>query len=183
MDIQYSINTYFSSDRCKEIYEFCKSNGEGFLYKPTDIWDCKRIYDENFNKEIVDHIHSLHQSDKLDYYFDFDNFDLKNTNISLTQYYDGRYLNLHTDSTSNYTTVIVLTEDFTDGRFCLSKTYRSLKESDLIIDLKIGQGITFNGSIWHGVLPVTSGTRAALNLWMNNTDFKFTKTKINNKLF
>jgi predicted 2-oxoglutarate/Fe(II)-dependent dioxygenase YbiX len=106
---------------------------------------------------------------------------LKNSNISLTEYCSGSYLDLHTDSTSNYTTVIALTDDYSDGRFCLS-TQNKLHNSDVKLDLKLGQGVTFDGSTLHGVLPVHSGVRYALNIWMNDTDFVYYKLDKTKKL-
>jgi hypothetical protein len=45
-------------------------------------------------------------------------------------------------------------------------------------DLKMGDSISFNGSsTYHGVLPVTSGIRYALNIWMTETDFDYPKLK------
>ena len=41
-----------------------------------------------------------------------------------------------------------------------------------------GDSISFNGSTtYHGVLPVTSGIRYALNIWMTETDFDYPKLK------
>jgi hypothetical protein len=59
-------------------------------------------------------------------WFDYSKFNLKNFNISLTSYYEGRYLNLHKDKSSELTTVIVLSDDFdADG-----KMYQILNISD-----------------------------------------------------
>jgi predicted 2-oxoglutarate/Fe(II)-dependent dioxygenase YbiX len=116
-------------------------------------------------------------------WFDFETFNLKNFNISLTSYYDGRYLNLHKDKTSELTTVIVLTDNFDGGQFVLSNENNSsthFKNLDgmSIFDLKLGDSISFNGSkTYHGVLPVTSGIRCALNIWMTESEFNYPKLK------
>jgi len=113
---------------------------------------------------------------------------IKNFNISLTSYYDGRYLNLHKDKTSELTTVIVLSDDFEGGQFVLTDDenppYNFETLDGLIIsDLKLGDSISFNGSkTFHGVLPVTKGTRYALNIWMTETDFDYPKLKNNKTL-
>ena len=39
----------------------------------------------------------------------------------MTSYYDGRYLNLHKDKSSELTTVIVLSDNFNGGQFALSE--------------------------------------------------------------
>mgnify|MGYP000668993588 CR=1 FL=1 len=113
---------------------------------------------------------------------------IKNFNISLTSYYDGRYLNLHKDKTSELTTVIVLSDDFEGGQFVLTDDenppYNFETLDGLIIsDLKLGDSISFNGSkTFHGVLPLTKGTRYALNIWMTETDFDYPKLKNNKTL-
>ena len=115
-------------------------------------------------------------------------FDIKNFNISLTSYYDGRYLNLHKDPTSELTTVIVLSDGYEGGQFAISyETNPSIYFENLngieIFDLKLGDSISFNGSTtYHGVLPVTSGTRYALNIWMTETNFDYPKIKTNKTL-
>ena len=50
-------------------------------------------------------------------------------------------------------------------------------------DLKIGDMISFNGSkTYHGVLPVTNGTRYALNIWMDNINSDRLKRKVEKTL-
>ena len=59
------------------------------------------------------------------------------------------------------------------------KTTKNLK----LFDLGIGEGISFDGSkVFHGVLPVITGIRCALNIWMTNTDFQYHKLKQTNSL-
>ena len=46
-----------------------------------------------------------------------------------------------------------------------------------------GQYISFNGSTtYHGVLPITSGIRYALNIWMTESDYDYPKIKTNKTL-
>lgn len=177
-----SINQYFSKEECSNILDFCMQNGEVFNYDPKESWDCRRIYVNEFKEDIVNKFKKLHTEGKTKYWFDFENFDIKNVNISLTRYYNGRFLNLHKDSTSQFTTVIVLTDDFEDGRFVLSNELGSditdLREDSEKIKLNQGYGISFDGSkVYHGVMPVYYGMRCALNVWMTNEDYEYYKIK------
>ena len=63
-------------------------------------------------------------------WFDLNEFDIKDVNVSLTKYYDGRWLDLHLDSTSQFTTVIVLSDEFDDGRFSLSNSYTDINNTE-----------------------------------------------------
>lgn len=181
--MNYSINNFFTKDECKYYLNFCMENGEPFKYNPAEHWDCRRVYDNEFKLKIYNRFQSLHKENKIKFWFDFSKFNVTNINVSLTRYYDGRFLELHSDSTSEFTTVIVLTDDFFDGRFVLTNSYESIEKnpnskSFTITDLKIGEGISFNGAeIYHGVLPVSSGIRCALNVWMNDMDFNYYKLK------
>jgi predicted 2-oxoglutarate/Fe(II)-dependent dioxygenase YbiX len=156
-------------------------NGEPFSYfkSEKDSWDCRRVYDDDLKQNILSLFNKKNENNDLSLWFKFSDINIKNINISLTRYYDGRFLELHKDTTSSLTTVIVLTDDFSDGRFVLSEKYNKniLVNKDMVVEhLGIGQGISFNGSeIFHGVLPVKSGIRCALNVWMNETDFSFDK--------
>jgi hypothetical protein len=110
-------------------------------------------------------------------WFDLNEFDIKDINVSLTKYYDGKWLDLHKDGTSEFTTVIVLSDEFYDGRFVLSNSYKDINNAQKY-HLNIGESISFNGNkTYHGVMPVTNGLRCALNLWMTNTDFKYNPLK------
>jgi predicted 2-oxoglutarate/Fe(II)-dependent dioxygenase YbiX len=184
--MNYTINNNFcDEDSAKEIIKFCLEHGEPFSYKPTESWDCRRIYDEDFKNKIIDLLTTNYKNENFSLWFDYDTFNLKNFNISLTSYYDGRYLNLHKDNSSELTTVIVLSEGFEGGQFVLTEQddppfhFETLKGLT-ICDLKLGDCISFNGSeTYHGVLPVTNGIRYALNIWMTETDFNYPKLKSN----
>jgi len=172
--MMYNKNAYFDEKECKRIIDFCTTNGEFFNYDSNEVWDCRRVYDENFKEYVLDRILKVQK---------FESFNIRNINVSMTRYYDGRRLDLHLDRTSNYTTVISLTNGYDDGRFVLSNTFCELIDANTKINLNIGEGITFEGnSIYHGVMPVHSGIRCALNIWMNDTDFVYYKLDNKKKL-
>lgn len=174
--MKYIIKSYFSKVECDSIINFCMKNGEQFSYYEKEInsWDCRRIYDDEFKKYILNRILDVQN---------FDSFVVKNINISLTRYYDSRRLDLHLDSTSNYTTVISLTDGYDDGRFVISDKFVDLNSADVKIPLKLGEGVTFEGNkLFHGVMPVHTGLRCALNIWMNDSDFSYYKLDKNKKL-
>jgi hypothetical protein len=168
--INYNINNFFDSDTCDRILEFSMQNGVKFSYDPNEneTWDCKRIYNDNLKDEIYNIFKSKND---LNLWFNFNEFNCKNINLSLTRYYDNRRLDLHKDSTSSLTTVIVLTENFEDGRFILSE---NKEDESILLTLNKGQGVSFDGSkVFHGVKPVNKGIRCAFNIWMNDTNFQF----------
>ena len=172
--MKYTINTFFKKQECDDIIDFCMKEGESFNYNPNEVWDCRRVYDESFKKYILEKILEVEK---------FELFNVKNINVSLTKYYDSRRLDLHLDSTSNYTTVICLSDNFEDGRFVLSEKQCSLNDTDVKIKLSLGEGVTFEGNkIYHGVMPVHTGLRCALNIWMNDTDFNYYKLDTKKKL-
>jgi hypothetical protein len=184
--MNYTINNDFcDSVEAKNIIDFCLQYGEPFSYKPTESWDCRRMYDDDFKKKIINLLTTNYKNGDFSLWFDYGTFNLKNFNISLTSYYDGRYLNLHKDKSSELTTVIVLSNGFEGGQFALTEQnnppfHFETLEGLTICDLKLGDCISFNGSkTYHGVLPVTKGTRYALNVWMTETDFDYPKLKSN----
>jgi hypothetical protein len=84
---------------------------------------------------------------------------------------------MHRDTSSQLTSVIVLTNDFEDGRFVLSenkvKIENSIVDDNLLYIITQGNGLTFNGhTIWHGVMPVHKGIRKSLNIWVEPDSFK-----------
>lgn len=179
--MNYTINNFFEKEECNSIIEYADRVGKKFNYNPTEVWDCKRIADVDFNKLIIDRFIKNYNDNKFKLWFPLEEFEIKDVNISITKYYEGRRLDLHLDSTSQLTTVIVLNDNFDDGRFMLSETQN--KNDSEKHELKIGQSISFDGSkIYHGVMPVTNGIRCALNIWMTNTDFKYLKLHDKKKL-
>lgn len=178
--MEFSINKFFNKEECNSILEYVDSIGVPFSYDPKETWDCKRIYDESFKTNILNRLILNYEKNEFKLWFDLNEFDIKDINVSLTKYYEGRWLDLHLDSTSQFTTVIILTDEFDDGRFVLSNTYEDINNTEKY-HLDIGQSISFDGSkIYHGVMPVKKGLRCALNIWTTNTDFKYRPLK-NNK--
>ena len=187
--MNYTINNNFCDrETAKGLIEFCLKFGEPFSYNPTEQWDCRRIYDSEFKIRIIDLLTTNYKNGDFKLWFDYSTFNLKNFNISLTSYYDGRYLNLHKDKSSELTTVIVLSDNFNGGQFALSEgknpsiDFKNLDDIE-VFTLNLGDAISFNGSkTFHGVLPVTNGIRYALNIWMTETDFDYPKLKVNTTL-
>ncbi len=187
--MNYSVNKNLCNrEDAKEIINFCLEFGEPFSYNPTEQWDCRRVYDSEFKKKIIDLLNINYKNGNFKLWFDYSTFNPKNFNISLTSYYDGRYLNLHKDKSSELTTVIVLSDDFEGGQFVLTEEetppfhFQTLNGLTFF-DLKLGDSISFNGSeTYHGVLPITKGNRYALNIWMTETDFDYPKVKISKTL-
>ena len=184
--MDYSVNEKFCDrQEAKNIIDFCIEHGEIFWYGPDEVWDCRRIYNEEFKTKIIQSLTEKYSSNEFGLWLDYKKFKLKNFNISLTSYYDGRYLNLHKDIKSELTTVIVLSDGFDGGQFALSdKNNPSIHFETLdgisTFNLKLGDSISFNGSsTYHGVLPVTKGKRYALNIWMTESDFNYPRVKFN----
>jgi hypothetical protein len=180
--MEFSTNKFFEKEECNSILEYVDSIGDIFSYNPNETWDCKRIYDESFKNDILNRIKLNYQSNEFKLWFDLNEFDIKDVNISLTKYYSGKWLDLHIDANSQFTTVIMLSDEFDDGRFTLSNSYMNINNAQKY-HLNIGECISFDGSkIYHGVMPVTNGIRCALNIWMTNTDYKYRPLKTNKTL-
>ena len=180
--MDYTIKNYFDSDECSDIIQYCMDNGELFSYNPNENWDCRRIHTNEFKEKILFRFKELHINSDTSYWFNFDKSNVENVNISLTRYYNGRFLNLHKDTKSQFTTVIVLTNQFEDGRFVLSNMVgndiKDMRDDSTKINLELGQGISFDGgNVLHGVMPVYSGIRCALNIWMVDGDYNYSKFK------
>lgn len=80
--------------------------------------------------------------------------------INLTEYENNRSLDFHIDERSNFTATIPLTDDYEGGDFLIEDSTYKLKKGDCI---------SFNGNqLKHGVSNVTSGYRAALNVWIKS---------------
>jgi predicted 2-oxoglutarate/Fe(II)-dependent dioxygenase YbiX len=180
--MKFSINKFFEKEECDSIIEFTDRIGTPFSYNPNEVWDCKRIYDDTFKQTIINKLINQFTNGDFNLWFDLNQFDIKDVNISLTKYYENRWLDLHLDKTSQFTTVIVLSDGYDDGRFVLSNSYNDMNNAEKY-HLNIGESISFDGSkIYHGVMPVTKGIRLALNIWMTNTDFKYKPLKNNKTL-
>lgn len=171
-------NFFFSKEECEEIALFCEKNGLQTLHKVDayNKWDNLRVYDDNFKERILKRYKEVFANDDT-ISFDLNSLTTNQIYLSLTRYYDGRFLEMHRDTSSQLTSVIVLTNDFEDGRFVLSedkvKIENSIVDDNLLHIITQGNGLTFNGhTIWHGVMPVHKGIRKSLNIWVEPDSFK-----------
>jgi hypothetical protein len=187
--INHSINNkVFTQTECVDIINFCVQHGEPFSYSPNESWDCRHIHNKEFKEKIITTLINNYKTENFKLWFDFDNFNLKNFLISLTSYYNGKYLNLHKDEDSDLTSVIVLSDGFDGGQFALSDSNKpdihfNKMDNITTYDLEIGDMISFNGNkTYHGVLPVANGTRYALNIWMANINSDRQKRKVEKTL-
>lgn len=185
---KYSINYFFSDEECKNYLTKLIEIGIPFKYNPNELWDCRRINDETFKIEVYNFILEKYKNNSFDFNSNFNIFNVKSINVSLTSYYEGRYLNLHKDASSSLTFVIVLSDNFNDGRFTITESvnnnadFQNTENMD-IIDIPKGYGIVFDGSkLYHGVLPVNSGIRYALNIWLSEESNQFAKLKTDNSI-
>lgn len=171
-------NFFFSKEECEEIALFCEKNGLQTLHKVDayNKWDNLRVYNDNFKERILKKYKEVFANDDT-ISFDLNSLTTNQIYLSLTRYYGGRFLEMHRDTSSELTSVIVLTNDFEDGRFVLSEDKIKIENSDVdtnsLYKIKQGSGLTFNGhTIWHGVMPVYKGIRKSLNIWIEPETFK-----------
>lgn len=184
-------NFFFSKEECEEIVVFCEKVGVRTIQKVDayNKWDNFRIHNDEFKEKILKRYREVFLND-TSIPFDLNSITIDEINLSLTRYYDGRFLEMHRDTSSDLTTVIVLTDNFEDGRFVLSEEKVKIENNSidekLLYTIQQGNGLTFNGGkIWHGVMPVHTGFRKSLNVWIVPSSFKiqsgdnefFVKTK------
>ena len=171
--IQFSKNSFFTKEECDYIISVFMETGYNYAYSKDELnsWDCRKVNNIEFTNGIIDKIYKIYNENNINFWFDYNTINVDNVNVTMTRYYSDRWLELHLDRHSNYTTVISLTDGYSDGRFVLSETESKLSNltPDAIkLDLKLGEGVTFEGiKTYHGVMPVSTGIRCALNLWMN----------------
>lgn len=171
-------NSFFSKKECEEIIVLCEKVGVKSLHKidAYNKWDILRIHNDSLKERILKKYKEVFLND-TEFPYDLNKITIDEIYLSLTRYYDGRFLEMHRDTSSDLTSVIVLTDDFTDGRFVLSDEKISIETKTFndsnLYSINQGTGLTFNGhSVWHGVLPVTNGIRKSLNIWLNPSSFK-----------
>ena len=171
-------NFFFSKEECEEIVLFCEKVGFKTIHKidARNKWDNLRVYDDNFKEKILKRYKEVFSND-TSFPFDLNHITVNEIYLSLTRYYDGRFLEMHRDTSSELTSVIVLTDDFEDGRFVLSKDKiqieNNIVDTNSLYTITQGNGLTFNGhTIWHGVMPVYKGIRKSLNVWVEPNSFK-----------
>ena len=176
--VNFIKNKFFTKQQCDLILSKFMENGKKFSYDNNkyDGWDCRLIDDDVFKKYIINSVTSVFSNNEYSHLFNYNLVELDFINISLTRYYDDKWLDLHLDKSSLFKTVISLTDEYYDGRFILSNNYKSisnLDDTDIKLSLGLGEGVTFKGNtIFHGVMPVTNGIRCALNIWMKDCNIK-----------
>jgi hypothetical protein len=173
-----SIQTFFTKEECDEIALFCEKIGITFNHGVAVLnpWDNRKIHNDQFKEKILNRYKEVFGND-TSIPFNVNSLTIDNIYLTLTRYFDGRFLEMHKDTSSDLTTVIVLTDDFYDGRFVLSqnnmKIENNIVDETLLNNINKGEGITFyGGEIYHGVMPVKNGIRKSLNIWVNPNQFK-----------
>jgi hypothetical protein len=171
-------NFFFSQKECEEIVVLCEKFGITPIHKidAYNKWDMLRIHDNSIKEQIL-HRYKEVFSDDTTLSFDLNSITTNQISLSLTRYYDGRFLEMHRDTSSELTSVVVLTNDFEDGRFVLSEDKISIENKTFnnthLYSINQGNALTFNGhTIWHGVMPVYAGIRKSLNIWIEPEAFK-----------
>jgi hypothetical protein len=167
-------NFFFSKKECEEIVQICEKFGVKQLHKVDayNKWDYLRIYDDGFKETILKKYKEVFTNTTI-FPFDLESITIEQVSLTLTRYYDGRFLEIHRDVSSDFTTVIPLTDGFDDGRFVISEEKISIENKTFnesnIHTINQGCGLTFDGGkVWHGVMPVYSGIRKSLNIWIDS---------------
>jgi hypothetical protein len=171
-------NFFFSKEECEEIVVLCEKAGITPIHKidAYNKWDMLRIHDNSIKEKILERYKEVFSNDTT-LSFDLNAITTNHISLSLTRYYDGRFLEMHRDTSSELTSVVVLTDNFEDGRFVLSDDKVSIEHKTIndthLYSISQGNALTFNGhTIWHGVMPVYEGIRKSLNIWVEPESFK-----------
>ena len=171
-------NFFFSKEECEEIVLFCEKVGIKSIHKidAYNKWDNLRIHNDEFKEKILKRYKEVFLNSGI-FPFDLNKITIDEIYLSLTRYYNGRFLEMHRDTSSDLTTVITLTDNFNDGRFVLAEEKISIENKTFnnsnLHTITQGTGLTFNGgTIWHGVMPVHTGIRKSLNIWVAPESFK-----------
>jgi predicted 2-oxoglutarate/Fe(II)-dependent dioxygenase YbiX len=178
------VNTFFSKEECDDITLICEKIGITFNHGVAVLnpWDNRKIHNDEFKERILKRYREVFKNTPLP--FDLELLTIDNIYITLTRYFDGRFLEMHKDTSSDLTSVIVLTDEFVDGRFVLSKESIKIENNvvheSLLHNIEKGNGLTFyGGETFHGVMPVVRGIRKSLNIWVNPTTFKMNVGDLN----
>lgn len=138
---------FISPSECNCLLEYAKSNFEIDKRTYTIDWHASTNRNSKFQNKVKEIIRGISPF-----------FPFHITWINLTEYENGRDLELHYDERSNFTFTILLTENFSGGDFIIEQDIFTLEKGDCI---------AFDGqNLLHGVSPVTEGYRAALNVWV-----------------
>ena len=141
------IDKLFDDDYCDYVYDYAKNN---FITESRYSIDWK--IKKNTNKEFENKIKS-----KISHLINFN--DYRANKIFLTEYFENDSLVYHVDNGSVDNLIIQLTSDFTGGEFIIDDNFFNVNKGDCI---------RFNGSkLKHGLTPIKSGIRAALNIWIS----------------
>jgi hypothetical protein len=145
-----------------------------------------RIYDIPIKEKILKRYKEVFSNDTT-LAFDLNDIGLNEIFLSLTRYYDGRFLEVHRDTSSELTSVIVLTDDFEDGRFVLSEDKVKIENNTLdensLYTINQGNGLTFNGLNLNGAQDVTFDKEGSMYIsdHSNHRVVKMNKTRTNLK--
>lgn len=141
-------NNFISSNRCDEILEYALRTFE-IDSRTYHGWHSRTNRNLKFESEVEVLLKDISPFNKFHIAW-----------INLTEYENNRSLDFHIDERSNFTFTIPLTDDYEGGDFLIEDgTYK----------LNKGDCISFNGNqLKHGVSSVTSGYRAALNIWIKS---------------
>lgn len=175
-----NIDNFFSDEECNDIADFCEKVGIVINHGASvkNLWDNRRIHNDELKEKVLKRYKEVF-ANNANLPFDLNSLTIDNIYLSISRYFDGRFLEMHRDSSSDLTTVIVLTDGFYDGRFVLAESKLDIEnnklDNSLLFDIKKGDGISFDGhNIYHGVMPVSSGIRKSLNIWVKSDNFKIT---------
>lgn len=138
---------FLTHDECNEFLNFAKNNFEVDSRTYSIGWYAKTNRSLKFEEIISEKINII--TPITPFYISW---------INLTEYENGRDLDLHYDERSNYTFTIPLTDNYIGGDFIVEDSKFTLQKGDCI---------SFDGSRYlHGVESVTSGYRASINVWI-----------------
>jgi hypothetical protein len=141
------IENFFDDDYCNYVYEYAKNNFTPESRHATN-WKIKK----NTNIEFENKIKS-----KISHLIDFNSYRVNK--LFLTEYEIDESLTTHLDNGSVDNLIIQLTSGFTGGEFIIEEKLFNLNKGDCV---------RFNGAkLKHGLRPIKSGTRAALNIWIS----------------
>jgi predicted 2-oxoglutarate/Fe(II)-dependent dioxygenase YbiX len=141
------IEKLFDEDYCDYVYDYAKNNFVKELRGDSVTWRIQKNTNIDFENEI---------KSKMSHLINFNNYRLNK--LFLTEYYKNESLIIHLDKGSTDNLIIQLTSGFTGGEFIIE---------DKLFNFNKGDCVQFDGSkLKHGLVPVKSGIRAALNFWI-----------------
>ena len=137
---------FLTNEKCNSILKYSKNNFQ-VDNRTYDGWHAKTNRSLDFENDIKKLIESISPHTPFHIVW-----------INLTEYENGRKLDLHKDQRSDFTFTIPLTDEYGGGNFIIENNEYILSKGDCI---------SFDGfNLIHGVASVTSGYRASLNVWI-----------------